>query len=158
MWQQQIMQQAPETVQMRQFRDRLSSSPELPLQQTPQTITPTGLTPPTHGHSRGQSQPLSSHNLHLPTETTHLHAPTISPKAKALSGGTHSTPDFCSTPLAPVSPMTAATQPKVEVYAMFSGDFDPDYTDFSQFALDLWTEQFGIDDFIAVDEFTSVSW
>ena len=143
MWQQQMMQQAPETVQMHHFRDRLASAPEL-LHQTP---------PQSHSHSRVQSQPSSSfHNLHLLTQPTQL------PKVETLSAETHSTPDFCPTPHTPISPMAA---PKVEADAMVSGDLDPDFTDFSQFALHLGNsvsdQQLGFDDFVAVDEFTSVS-
>ncbi|CAG8098401.1 unnamed protein product [Penicillium salamii] len=162
MWQQQMMQQASEPVQMRQFRDRLASAPELPLQhQAPPSIPP-GPTPPTHGHSRGQSQPSSSFNLNLLTQSTHLHANAVSPKVEAFSTESHSTPDFCPTPHTPVSP----TNPAQKVEADFvSGQMDPDYTDFSQFAFNLGTtglphereQPFGFDDYIAVDEFTSVS-
>ncbi|CAG8222713.1 unnamed protein product [Penicillium olsonii] len=160
MWQQSLMQQAPEPVQMRQFRDRLASAPELPLQHQAPPPIPAG---PTHGHSRGQSQPSSSfHNLHLLTQSTHLHAPTVSPKVEAFSAESHSTPDFCPTPHTPVSP----TNPTQKAEADFvSGQMDPDFTDFSQFAFDLGSsglpserdQPFGFDEYIAVDEFTSVS-
>ncbi|CAI7576081.1 unnamed protein product [Penicillium bialowiezense] len=164
MWQQQMMQQASEPVQMRQFRDRLASAPELPLQhQAPQHIPPPGPTPPTHGHSRGQSQPQSSfRSLSLLTQSTNLHAPTASPRVEAFSADSHSTPDFCPTPHTPVSP----THPAQKLETDFvSGELDPDYTDFSQFAFNLGSsdlplerdQPFGFDDFLAVDEFTSVS-
>ncbi|KAJ5852098.1 uncharacterized protein N7529_011483 [Penicillium soppii] len=164
MWQQQMMHQAPENVQMRQFRDRLASAPDI-LHHTPPAApaaqtnghSQTNSHGQAHGHSRGQSQPSASfHNLHLLTQS-HV------PKFEA-SEPTHS--DFCPTPHTPVSPMTAALkvelQPavKVEADAMVSGELDPDFTDFSQFALHLGNvserEPFGFEDF--ADEFaTSVS-
>lgn len=161
MWQQQMMQQAPEPVQMHHFRDRLASAPEFPVQ--PQPIAAPTPTPVTHGHSRGQSQPSSSfHNLHLLTQSTHLHAPTVSPKVEAFSAESHSTPDFCPTPHTPVSPMTGAP---VKAEDFVPTQVDLDYSEFSQFALNLESgmmplereAQFGFDDFIAGDDFTSVS-
>lgn len=151
MWQQQLMQQAPEPVQMRQFRDRLASAPELPL--APQPIAHPGPTPSTHDHSHGQSQTSSSfQNLHLLTQSTHLHT---SPKVEAFSVESNSTPDFCPTPHTPVSPMTA--QAKEEDFVPRA--LDPDYSEFSEYALNLSSSdlpldrepQFGFDDFIAVD-------
>jgi hypothetical protein len=150
MWQQQMMHQAPEPVQMHHFRDRLASAPEALHQQTPAPGQ-------SHGHSRGHSQPSSSfHNLHLLTQS---HVPKVEP----LSA--ESSTDF-PTPHTPVSPtavpkVEADPMVKVEADAMVSGELDPDYTDFSQFALHLGNvserDQFGFEDFVAVDEFTSVS-
>lgn len=114
MWQQQITQHIPKTVQMRQFSERLVSAPECTLQ-TP--LSPS-LTPPSHGHSRGQSQPSSSfQNLQLLTQSHHLHAP----KVGALPAETHSTPGLCLTPHTSVSPITASVQTKTEADAMLSG-------------------------------------
>ncbi|CAI7580978.1 unnamed protein product [Penicillium glandicola] len=190
MWQQQMMQQAQMSdtaVQMHQFRDRLASAPELPLQHTAPPIPsasmsgPTGHGP-THGHSRGQSQPSNNfHNLNLLTQSTHLsHAQVApsgfsSPKIEALSAGTHSTPDFCPTPNTPLSPTTAAVHATMSppvgkvnsdgIMVSHEG-MDPDYNDFSQFAFHLGNtdvplsdrdQPFGFDDLITVDDFTSVS-
>lgn len=157
MWQQQMMQaQMPDTaLQMRQFRDRLASAPELP-QHAPLPPGPTG-----PGHSRGQSQPSNNYNLHLLTQTTNLLP--ASPKIEALSAGTHSTPDFCPTPNTPSPTATMHAMDGKEDGLMVSHEeMDPDFTDFSQFALHLGNstvpdrESFGFDDFIG-DEFTSVS-
>ncbi|KAJ5748198.1 uncharacterized protein N7511_009894 [Penicillium nucicola] len=136
------------------------------------------------GHSRGQSQPSNNfHNLHLLTQSTHLAMPASSassPRIEALSAETHSTPDFCPTPHSPMSPTAVATQmsmPSMPAPAKMDGTghgdgimvsnegMDADYSDFSQFALHLENstvplsdrEPFGFDDFVTVDEFTSVS-
>jgi hypothetical protein len=136
------------------------------------------------GHSRGQSQPSNNfHNLHLLTQSTHLAMPASSassPRIEALSAETHSTPDFCPTPHSPMSPTAVATQmnvPSLPAHVKMDGNgqgdgimvsnegMDADYSDFSQFALHLGNstmplserDTFGFDDFIAVDEFTSVS-
>lgn len=112
---------------------------------------------------------------------------TSSPKIEALSAETHSTPDFCPTPHSPMSPTAVTTQmsmPTMPAPVKMDGGngngngngngdgimvsnegMDADYSDFSQFALHLGNstvplsdrEPFGFDDFIAVDEFTSVS-
>ncbi|KAJ5185102.1 hypothetical protein N7472_009942 [Penicillium cf. griseofulvum] len=189
MWQQQMMQQAQmndTAVQMHQFRDRLASAPELPMQQHTAPPLPSASMSgptchgPTHGHSRGQSQPSNNfHDLHLLTQSTHLSHSQIapsslgSPKIEALSAGTHSTPDFCPTPNSPLSPTTAA-HTTISPVGKVGGDgimvshegMDPDFTDFSQFASHLGNstvplsdrdQPFGFDDFIAVDDFTSVS-
>lgn len=188
MWQQQMMQQAQMSdtaTQMRQFRDRLASAPEMPMQHTVPPLPsnsisgPTGHGP-THGHSRGQSQPSNNYNLHLLTQSTNLAHPQIptssanSPKVEALSAGTHSTPDFCPTPNTPLSPTTATMHATMSQDGKVDGDgimvshegMDPDFSDFSQFALHLGNssvpisdreQPFGFDDFLAVDDFTSVS-
>ncbi|CDM33685.1 hypothetical protein DTO013E5_1459 [Penicillium roqueforti] len=186
MWQQQMMQQAqmPDTAtQMHQFRDRLASAPELPLQHTAPPIPsasisgPTGHHP-THGHSRGQSHPSNNlHKLNLLTQTTNLShsqvAPSSlsSPRIEALPAGTQSTPDFCPTPNTPLSPTAHAT---MSPGAKFNSDgimvsheeMDPDFTDFSQFAFHLGNsnvplsdrdQPFAFDDLLALDDFTSVS-
>ncbi|KAJ9484291.1 hypothetical protein VN97_g9085 [Penicillium thymicola] len=189
MWQQQMMQQTqmPDTAtQMHQFRDRLASAPELPLQHTPAPHIPSASMSgptghgPTHGHSRGQSQPSNNfHNLNLLTQSTQIShtqvAPSSlsSPKIEALSAGTHSTPDFCPTPNTPLSPTTATahvtmSHGKVDGDGIMvsHGGMDPDFTDFSQFAFHLGNstvplsdrdQPFGFDDLLAVDDFTSVS-
>lgn len=192
MWQQQMMQQAQmptETaanIQMRQFRDRLASAPELAVQQTavPPPPHPTAsISGPSsgHGHSRGQSQPSNNfHNLHLLTQGTPLaqmassssnNSPN-SPRIESFSAGTQSTPDFCPTPNTPLSPTaigTATSVPPVEEKndgLMVSHDqLDPDYNDFSQFAMGLdhasdplqEHETYGIDDFVVLDEFVPVA-
>ncbi|CAI7676609.1 unnamed protein product [Penicillium palitans] len=190
MWQQQMMQQAqmPDTAtQMHQFRDRLASAPELPLQHTPAPHIPSASMSgptghgPTHGHSRGQSQPSNNfHNLNLLTQSTHISHPQVapsslsSPKIEALSAGTHSTPDFCPTPNTPLSPTTVTVHATMSHGGKVDGDgimvshegMDPDFTDFSQFAFHLGNptvplsdrdQPFGFDDLLAVDDFTSVS-
>ncbi|KAJ5544054.1 hypothetical protein N7494_005333 [Penicillium frequentans] len=147
------------------------------------TPTPSGHGP-TLGHSRGQSQPSNNFcNLHLLTQSTHLDMPASSassPRIEALSAETHSTPDFCPTPHSPMSPTAVATQMGMpapvktdggngngngDVNMVSNEGMDADYSDFSQFALHLGNssvpfsdrEQFGFHDFIAVDEFTSIS-
>ncbi|KAJ5960164.1 uncharacterized protein N7479_007314 [Penicillium vulpinum] len=188
MWQQQMMQQAemPDSaIQMHQFRDRLASAPELHLQHAAPPLSsasisgPTGHGP-THGHSRGQSQPSNFHNLHLLSQNSQFSQSQVapsslsSPKIESLSAGTHSTSDFCPTPSTPLSPTTAAAHVTMPPVGKVDGDgimvsgegMDPDYTDFSQFAFHLGNstvpladrdQPFGFDDFIAVDDFTSVS-
>jgi hypothetical protein len=189
-WQQQMMQQAqmPDTaIQMRQFRDRLASAPELSLHHAAPPPLPSGSTSgptghgPSHGHSRGQSQPSNNfHNLQLLTQSTHFAGSQVapssvsSPKMEAQSAGTHSTPDFCPTPNTPLSP-TATMQATMSPDGKAEGDgtmvshegLDPDFTDFSQFALHLGNstvplsdrdQHFVFDDYLAVnDDFTSVS-
>ncbi|KAJ5582101.1 hypothetical protein N7535_000721 [Penicillium sp. DV-2018c] len=183
-WQQQMMQQTqvPDTAsQMRQFRDRLASAPELSLQHAAPPRLPSGsISGPTgHGpshHSRGQSAPSNNfHNLQLLTQGTHLTSSQIapssfsSPKMGAQSAGTHSTPDFCPTPDTPLSP-TATMQAKMSPDDKVGGDgtmvshegLDPDFSDFSQFALHLGNSsdrdhQFVFDDYLNVnDDYTSV--
>ncbi|KAJ5328210.1 hypothetical protein N7452_008600 [Penicillium brevicompactum] len=64
-----------------------------------------------------------------------------------------------------LTPPVSPTHPAQKLESDFvSGELDPDYTDFSQFALNLSSDMpherdqpFGFDDFLAVDEFTSVS-
>ncbi|CAI7656887.1 hypothetical protein N7533_002743 [Penicillium manginii] len=180
MWQQQMMQQAQMPTnpasQMRQFRDRLASAPELPMhsavaQQAPAASIsgPSGL-----GHSRGSSHPTNNfHNLQLLTQGTHLAhmglSNTSSPKIEAISADTQSTPDFCPTPNTPLSPTTigvmpATMPPTKDGETVFSHEeLDPDYNEFSQFALGLGTssplerEPFGFDEFVALDEFGTVN-
>ncbi|KAJ6110217.1 hypothetical protein N7486_002452 [Penicillium sp. IBT 16267x] len=160
MWQQQMMQQAQmptdaaSTMQMRQFRDRLASAPEFPITHTiPQPPAshshshhPTASISGPSGHSRGQSQPRNQfHNLHLLTQGTHLaQAPMAvssnsSPKIESLSAETQSTIDFCLTPNTPLSPRAVAAPPaKNEEGVMVSHEeLDPDFNEFSQFALGL---------------------
>lgn len=191
MWQQQMMQQSQlpadtaASIQMRQFRERLASAPELPVQQIP-TPAPSAPAPaPTvsasisgpSGHSRGHSQPSNNyHSLQLLTQGTHLAAQMApqssngSPRAEALSAETQSTPDFCPTPNTPLSPTATsfgnrvmAMPGKQEDGLMVSGEeLDPDFNEFSQFALGLGNssqerETFGFDDFVTLDDFTTVS-
>ncbi|KAJ5157376.1 uncharacterized protein N7482_008476 [Penicillium canariense] len=184
-WQQQMMQQAQmptdaaTTIQMRQFRDRLASAPEMPVQHiAPPAAPAASISGPSGGlgHSRGQSQPSTNfHNLHLLTQSTHLAqmAPssTSSPRIEALSAETQSTPDFCPTPHTPLSPTALSTAQGVPVVKQ-EGDgvmvsheeLDPDYNEFSQFALGLGgnsslqeREPFGFDEFVALDDFGTVS-
>jgi hypothetical protein len=187
MWQQQMMQQAQmptdaaAAIQMRQFRERLASAPELPVQHLAQPIAPAAsISGPSggHGHSRGHSQPSNNiHNLHLLTQGTHLAqvAPsnTSSPKVESYSGETQSTPEFCPTPNTPLSP-TALGTAQGEAVAKLEGDggdgvmvsheeLDPDFNEFSQFALGLGNtslperEPFGFDEFVAMDDYGTVS-
>ncbi|KAJ5085424.1 hypothetical protein N7532_010195 [Penicillium argentinense] len=191
MWQQQMMQQATmpadPSLHIRQFRDRLASAPELPMHNGmppvsvpsisgPGTGTGTGHTG--LGHSRGSSQPSnrhSFHNLHLLTQGTHLAqmAPssTSSPKIESLSAETQSTPDFCPTPNTPLSPTalaavhtTVPTTKEDDGVMVSHEELDPDYNEFSQFALGLGgnsslqeRESFGFDEFVTIDEFGTVS-
>jgi hypothetical protein len=184
MWQQQMMQQAQmptdaaSTMHMRQFRDRLASAPEFPITHAiPQPPAshphPTASISGPSGHSRGHSQPSNHfHNLHLLTQGTHLAqtpmAPSSnsSPKIESLSAETQSTVDFCPTPNTPLSPTAVSAQPvKNEEGVMVSHEeLDPDFNEFSQFALGLDgnsslqdREPFGFEDFVALDEFATVS-
>ncbi|KAJ5947207.1 hypothetical protein N7466_000222 [Penicillium verhagenii] len=187
MWQQQMMQQAQiptdaaSTMHMRQFRDRLASAPEFPIShhsipQPPQHHQhPTASISGPSGHSRGHSQPTNQfHNLHLLTQSTHLaHTPmaavssSSSPKIESLTAETQSTVDFCPTPNTPLSPTAGATTRLVknEQGVMVSHEeLDPDFNEFSQFALGLGgnsslqdREPFGFEDFVTLDEFATVS-
>ncbi|KAJ5084475.1 hypothetical protein NUU61_009054 [Penicillium alfredii] len=191
LWQQQMMQQAQmpadtaTTMHMRQFRDRLASAPELPLQPSAVSASVSGPSRSqghraSHGHSRGQSQPTNPfhNNLQLLTQGTHLaqmpHASRpASPKVEALSAGTKSTPDFCPTPNTPLSPTTAAhAMPVAAPVSKEEGDdgvmvshedLDPDFNEFSQFALGLGNtsfgdrETFGFDELVTLEDFTTVS-
>ncbi|KAJ5585098.1 uncharacterized protein N7459_004898 [Penicillium hispanicum] len=185
-WQQQMMQQAQmptdaaAAIQMRQFRDRLASAPELPVQQpVAPGVPPASISGPSsghgHGHSRGQSQPSNNfHNLHLLTQGTHLSqmAPSSHSSPRVLSAETQSTPDFCPTPNTPLSPTALGTAqavptPKQEGDGVMVSHepLDPDFNEFSQFALGLGNssnplqerEPFGFDDFVAIDEFGTVT-
>lgn len=191
MWQQQMMQQAQmpsdtaASMHMRQFRDRLASAPEMPVQQPvapPQPMASVSGPSGGHGHSRGQSQPSKNfHNLHLLTQGTPVAqaqaqmAPSSnsSPKVESsLSAETQSTPDFCPTPNTPLSPTAVGTATSVPA-AKDEGDgimvshdqLDPDYNEFSQFAMGLGNssnplqehESFGLDDFVILDEFGAVA-
>ncbi|KAJ5760559.1 hypothetical protein N7520_007715 [Penicillium odoratum] len=178
MWQQQMMQQAQmptdtaSTMHMRQFRDRLASAPEFPLTHAavhPPTATASISGP--SGHSRGHSQPSNQfHNLHLLTQSTHLAtsvAPSSnnSPKIESLSAETQSTVDFCPTPSTPLSPtaVTAQNAKNEEGVMVSHEELDPDFNEFSQFALGLGDsslqdrEPFGFEDFVTLDEFATVS-
>ncbi|KAJ5911440.1 uncharacterized protein N7473_000743 [Penicillium subrubescens] len=187
MWQQQMMQQAQmpsdaaAAIQMRQFRERLASAPELPVQHLAQPMAPAAsISGPSggHGHSRGHSQPSNNfHNLHLLTQGTHLAqvAPsnTSSPKIESYSGETQSTPEFCPTPNTPLSPTALGTGQGGSVVkpegdggdgVMVSHEeLDPDFNEFSQFALGLGNtslperEPFGFDEFVALDDYGTVS-
>lgn len=184
MWQQQMMQQAQmsdSTTQMRQFRDRLASAPELPVHPSAASQTPAAsISGPSTGHSglghtRGSSHPTNNfHNLQLLTQGTHLAqmgpSNTSSPKIEALSAETQSTPDFCPTPNTPLSPTAIGMMPATmaptkegEPVMVSHEELDPDYNEFSQFALGLGNssmserEPFGFDDFVALDEFGTVT-
>ncbi|OQE15425.1 hypothetical protein PENSTE_c028G02412 [Penicillium steckii] len=186
MWQQQMMQQAQAPTdsasQMRQFRDRLASAPELPLHSTAPPAPAASISGPSTstghsglGHSRGSSHPTNNfHNLQLLTQGTHLAqmgpSNTSSPKIEALSAETQSTPDFCPTPNTPLSPTTIGVMPttmsttKDGETDMVAPELDPDYNEFSQFALGLGgnssfsdRDAFGFDEFVALDEFGTVT-
>lgn len=187
MWQQQMMQQAQmptdSAIQMRQFRDRLASAPEiLPLSAAAPPAPAASISGPSTatghsglGHSRGSSQPTNtSHSLHLLTQGTHLSqmgpSNTSSPRIESLSAETQSTPDFCPTPNTPLSPSvvgvmpaTMSTNKEGETVMVSHEELDPDYNEFSQFALGLGNsslserEPFGFDDFVALDDFGTVT-
>lgn len=199
MWQQQMMQQAQmpadaaAAIQMRQFRDRLASAPELPVQHLAQPTQPSqqpmapaaSISGPSgghgHGHSRGHSQPSNhAHNLQLLTQGTHLThltpSNTGSPQVETFSAETQSTPEFCPTPNTPLSPTALGTMQNSGVVSKLDGDFgealmvshegsDPDFNEFSQFAHGLPSgpnslsdrEPFGFDEFVALDDFGTVS-
>ncbi|KAJ5625642.1 hypothetical protein N7510_001951 [Penicillium lagena] len=184
MWQQQMMQQAQmpadaaQAIQMRQFRDRLASAPELPMQQPQQhhlSAPPMVVSESvSHGHSRGKSQPNNNfRNLHLLTQGTNIAAArsrASSPKVESFTAETKSTPDFCPTPNTPLSPTAVATQEPVKQEGdgimVSHEELDPDFNEFSQFALDLGNsshphlgerEPFGFDEFVALDDFATVS-
>lgn len=184
MWQQHMMQQAQmpadatAAVQMRQFRERLASAPELPVQHAAAPSAPAAsISGPSsgHGHSRGQSQPSNNlHHLHLLTQGTHLSqmAPSSSssPRIESLSAETRATPDFCPTPNTPLSPTAvgtahAAPAAKVEGDGVMVSheELDPDFNEFSQFALGLGNSSLqerdlsGFDEFVALDDYASVS-
>lgn len=181
MWRQQMMQQAQmpndatADIQMRQFRDRLASAPELPVQQPNAPSAPAAsISGPSglHGHSRGQSQPSNNrHNLHLLTQGTHLNQMASSSNGSPkMSAETQSTPDFCPTPNTPLSPTAIGTAQmvqttKVEGDGMMvsHGALDPDYNEFSQFALGLGNSSLqerdfsGFDEFVALDEYGTVN-
>ncbi|KAF3394144.1 hypothetical protein F1880_005257 [Penicillium rolfsii] len=187
MWQQEMVQQAQmptdaaAAIQMRQFRERLASAPELPVQHLAQPIAPAAsISGPSggYGHSRGHSQPSNNfHNLHLLTQGTHLAqvAPSnaSSPKIESYSGETQSTPEFCATPNTPLSPTalgTASGDSRVKLEGdggdglmVSHEELDPDFNEFSQFALGLGNtslperEPFGFDDFVALDDYGTVS-
>lgn len=180
MWQQHMMQQAQMSndataaVQMRQFRERLASAPELPVQQAATPAAPAASLSG-HGHSRGQSQPSNNiHNLHLLTQGTHLSqmvpSSSNSPKIESLSAETQSTPDFCPTPNTPLSPTAVGTTraaPPVkdegDGVMVSHEELDPDFNEFSQFALGLGNSSLqerdfsGFDEFVALDDYASVS-
>lgn len=185
MWQQHIMQQAQMpndatgAVQMRQFRERLASAPELPVQHAGAPPAPAAsISGPSsghgQGHSRGQSQPSNSfHNLQLLTQGTLLGqmAPSSSnsPRIESLSAATQSTPDFCPTPNTPLSPTAVGTAPAAPATKESDGvmvshqELDPDFNEFSQFALGLGNSSLqerdfsGFDEFVALDDYASVS-
>ncbi|KAJ5224929.1 uncharacterized protein N7469_008432 [Penicillium citrinum] len=186
MWQQQMMQQAQTPTdsasQIRQFRDRLASAPELPLHSTAPPAPAASISGPSTssghsglGHSRGSSHPTNNfHNLQLLTQGTHLAqmgpSNTSSPKIEALSAETQSTPDFCPTPNTPLSPTMIGVMPttmsttKEAETDMVAPELDPDYSDFSEFAYGLGgnsslsdRDAFGFDDFVALDEFGTVT-
>ncbi|KAJ6136185.1 hypothetical protein N7512_001345 [Penicillium capsulatum] len=179
MWQQQMVQQAQmptdaaNNTQMRQFRDRLASAPELPVQQTAPLPHPAAsISGPSHGHSRGQSQPSNNfHNLHLLTQSTTLahmasssNNSSHSPRIESLSAETQSTPDFCPTPNTPLSPTTVDHSRLLPPERM-KETLDPDYNEFTQYAMGLDQsshpfpehETYGIDDFVMLDEFVPVA-
>ncbi|KAF7712058.1 Uncharacterized protein PECH_004716 [Penicillium ucsense] len=197
MWQQQMMQHAQmpadaaAAIQMRQFRDRLASAPELSVQHLAQPsqhpMAPTAsISGPSsghgHGHSRGHSQPSNNprNNLQLLTQGTHLAhltpSNTSSPQVESFSTETQSTPEFCPTPNTPLSPTAMNTLHNGGLVPKMDGDggeglmvsheeSDPDFNEFSQFALGLPTgsgsfsdrEPFGFDEFVALDDFGTVS-
>lgn len=182
MWQQQMMQQAQmptdaaAAIQMRQFRDRLASAPELPVQHVAPQPAPASISGPSGGgHSRGKSQPSNNiHHLNLLTQGTHLAqmvpSGNNSPKVEAFSAETHSTPDFCPTPNTPLSPTavgTAQADPSFKVEGdgvmVSHEDLDPDFNEFSQFALGLGNSSLqerdlnGFDEFVALDDFGTVT-
>ena len=183
MWQQQMMQQAQmptdaaAAIQMRQFRDRLASAPELPVQHiAPQPAPAASISGPSGGgHSRGKSQPSNNvHRLNLLTQGTHLAqmvpSGTSSPKVEAFSAETQSTPDFCPTPNTPLSPTavgTAQADPSFKTEGdgvmVSHEELDPDFNEFSQFALGLGNSSLqerdfnGFDEFVALDDFGTVT-
>jgi hypothetical protein len=93
-----------------------------------------------------------------------------SPKVEAFSAETHSTPDFCPTPNTPLSPTavgTAQADPSFKVEGdgvmVSHEELDPDFNEFSQFALGLGNSSLqerdlnGFDEFVALDDFGTVT-
>ncbi|KAJ5908928.1 hypothetical protein N7495_001610 [Penicillium taxi] len=180
MWQQQMMQQAQmptdtaAAIQMRQFRDRLASAPELPLQHIPTPMPTASISGPSshYGHSRGLSQPSNHYpHLNLLTQPTNLGQMVNSSNGSGVGpfyAETHSSPSFCPTPNTPLSPrnigIQGMPQPKEEAEGLMVSHegLDPDFNEFSQFALGLDSspqerDNYGFEEFVALDDFGTVS-
>ncbi|KAJ5083632.1 hypothetical protein N7456_013059 [Penicillium angulare] len=181
MWQQKMMQQVQmptDPMQTFQFRDRLQSAPEGSGTHVTHPVASASISGPSSGHSRGRSQPTNNfHNLHLLTQGTHLaqthlagQSSNSSPRIEALSAETQSTPDFCPTPNTPLSPMAMGPTQTVKqegeevMVSVPHQELDPDFNEFSQFALGLDgnsslqdRDAIGFDEFFTIDEFATVS-
>lgn len=174
----------------RPFRDRFASAPEIPLHGMPTnslSLMSTAHAPAPaqqeqsvqqSQHSRVQSEPdmsmaMMMHNLQQ------QQAQSQQPISKPASPKTQPTPDAYSSPSTPPqSPRTTSVsvgtmgvpQPDAETLGkndegiLFAQGLDPDFDEFSQFALGLGTttelserEPFGFEDFVTLDDFTAAA-
>ncbi|EYE99426.1 uncharacterized protein EURHEDRAFT_445506, partial [Aspergillus ruber CBS 135680] len=171
----------------RPFRDRFASAPEIPLHGMPTNSfslmsapAPVQQEQPLQQsqHSRVQSEPNMSmammmHNLQQ------QQAQSQQPISKPASPKTQPTPDAYSSPSTPPqSPKTTSVgvgtmgvpQPDVKTIGknddgvLFAQELDPDFDEFSQFALGLGNtteiserEPFGFEDFVTMDDFTAAA-
>lgn len=159
MWQQDFMKQPQ---QIRQFRDRVASVPEIALQGLPSaTVDPASSSSP---HTRVQSEPVCN----IPSEGN-------TPKPGTPST---ETPGECPTPtpITPISPNvknsttkapeqdSARTDRGCGLMVSNNGELDPDFDEFSRFAFglgrnsyDQQQESFGFDDLVAFDDFATTA-
>lgn len=172
----------------RPFRDRFASAPEIPVHGVPTdafSLVSTASAPAPvqqeqslqHSqHSRVQSEPDMSMVMMM-QNLQQRQAQSQHSISKPASPKTQPTPDAYSSPSTPPqSPKTTSVgamgvpQPNVETLGkndegiLFSQELDPDFDEFSQFALGLGTttelserEPFGFDDFVTLDDFTAAA-
>lgn len=172
----------------RQFRDRFASAPEIPIHSLPTTSAMSTTPVPQQQPPQQQQQEQQSQHSQMQSESsvpmmvmqrplpTPISKP-VSPKTQPMVNDAYPSP---TTPQA--SPKSAVPAPAIEAAdplsslpetstedtgLLFSsnGSLDPDYDDFSQFALGLggnttdWTERdpFTFEDFVAFDDFTAAA-
>jgi hypothetical protein len=173
----------------RPFRDRFASAPEIPVHGMPMdsfSLMSTASAPAPvqqeqslqqSQHSRVQSEPDMSMAMMMQNLQQQQQVQSQQSISKPASPKTQPTPDAYSSPSTPPqSPKTTSvgtmgvpqtgveTLGKSDEGILFSQELDPDFNEFSQFALGLGTttelserEPFGFDEFVTLDDFTAAA-
>lgn len=139
-------------------RERLGSAPEIPVQPARTTIRPPS-------HTRVRSEPNLAARQNENAQLAQQHSGANSPNG-IDPGETQSTSACCASPPTPRSPTIEQGQMREEADSLMMSHekLDPDFDDFSQFALALGDDSgmreldgFGLDEFVSADEFAAMA-